>query len=210
LGDVTLAPIIGPVGIGKSACMHLILEQDEEFGRVQSFTTRSKRPEEPEDEYRFMPHDDTSLGQIAAAVRRGELVQYAPHPTTGFVYGSDLSDYRRPYMLLDTLASGVATIRPLPFKEIIEISMVAEPEDWQRRFRARNADPVDARKRILEGRSSIRWSLDQGDAMVWVCNREGRLAETADEIRGIVRGTRQPDARNRIIGERLLRALEEQ
>jgi guanylate kinase len=208
LESVTLAPLIGPVAVGKSACMERAIDMATAFGKVQSFTTRPKRPDEAESEYRFLPHNDASLEQIAIAARRGELVQYAVHPTTGYVYGSDRSDYQQLYMMLDALANSVPAIRRLPFGKIVEMSIVAEPEQWQKRFSARNMDPADAKKRILEGRDSLRWSLDQGDSMLWVCNTAGRLSKTGNEILGLVLGRREPDPRNRMIGQRLLRALE--
>jgi hypothetical protein len=111
-------------------------------------------------------------------------------------------------MVMNAFASSVPAIRQLPFGNIVEISIVAEPEHWQAWFKARMADPADARKRVLEGCASLQWSLDHGDSMIWVCNRAGKLAETSTEIRDISLGLRDPDPHNRAIGERLLRALE--
>ncbi len=58
LGQVVMAPLIGPVAVGKSTCMDFVVGIDSEFGRVQSFTTRQRRLGEAATEFRFLEHSE--------------------------------------------------------------------------------------------------------------------------------------------------------
>ncbi len=208
LHDVTLVPIVAPTAVGKSTCIQYVIDHWPETSRAdrcRSFTTRPHRDDEPEDQYRYFPHDETSLAYIANQARRNRLVQYAVHPSTGFIYGSEIGDYTAPYMLIDALSSAVTALRLLPVRSLFEISLVCEPDVWLERFRSRQSHPADARKRLTEGISSLEWSLGQS-VMAWVDN-SGEVAVTGAEIIGIVSNNHSPDPSNRKIGERLLATM---
>jgi guanylate kinase len=209
LRKVTMVPLIGPFAVGKSVCMAKILEQEPDFGRVQSFTTRSRRNGEAEDEYRFLPDGEVTLDWIAEEIKRRDLVQYAVHPTTGNIYGSDLRDYAKPYSMLDALYSAVEGLRRLPFKDMKEITMVAEPNEWVARSKERlgQISTNEANKRLRESILSLEWSLEQGDSISWVCNRTNQLPETCQEVVEIVRGSIEKKSANRVVGEALLERL---
>lgn len=207
LEHVIMAPIIGPVAVGKSTCLAGITGANPDFARVQSFTTRDRDPRDAPNEYRFLGHDERALTELRDEARRGNLVQYQSHPTTGRIYGSDLSDYPRRYALLDALSDNVPKLRALPFKRVVEITMAAKPEEWAKRFEARTHDKEEAQKRIKEGVRSLTWSLEQGSVMNWVVNGQGRIADTCTEVMGIVQGTQESDPRNRRVGERLLKMI---
>lgn len=210
LSKVTMVPLVGPFAVGKSACMDEVRGIDPGFGRVQSFTTREPRAGEEPSEYRWLKHDPTNLDRILGWVRRGELVQYVIHPTTGNVYGSDLSDFARPYTMLDALSNSIAPLRALPFKDMVEITLVVEPCEWEAlsRVRKEQVDKAELEKRLREGVKSLTWSLEQGDDMAWVANQRGALRKTAEEIIGITKRLREPSQFNREVGERLLRHIE--
>jgi len=207
LRRVTMVPLIGPFAVGKSVCMAKILEQEPDFGRVQSFTTRSRRNGEAKDEYRFLPQGEPALDWVAEEIKRRNLVQYAVHPTTGNIYGSDLRDYAKPYSMLDALYSAIEGLRRLPFKDMKEITMVAEPDEWIARSKERLGQVSDSEvvKRIRESVSSLEWSLEQGDSISWICNRTNQLPEACQEVVGIARGLVDKNPANRLIGESLLK-----
>lgn len=206
LSDVTMVPIIGPVAVGKSTTMNAVCILDSEFGRVQSFTTRGIRAGEARDEYRWHDGSEEGLGQIRDAVEAGELVQYVVHPTTDVVYGSDLSDFGEPYAMLDALSTSIPPLRALPFKKMVEITLVADLYMWQLSFKQRRAqvDGAELYKRLQEGRRSLIWSLDQGDDMAWVENHFGKRERAAQDIIAIAKGTGEPDPSARYTGEQLL------
>jgi guanylate kinase len=101
LEPITMIPIIGPFAVGKSTVMQTIVEQEADFGRVQSFTTRPQRSDEADNEYRFLDDSSETLGNILSDINSGKLVQYAIHPTTSAIYGSDLQDYQKPYAIIE-------------------------------------------------------------------------------------------------------------
>jgi hypothetical protein len=139
-----------------------------------------------------------------AIIRKGGLVQYSVHPTTGHIYGSEISDYDHPYMMLATLSNHIKELARLPFNKMVELTLVTKPEEWVRRFQSRYVGPDELRKRALEGKQSLEWSLDQGEDMLWVCTPTGIKSETALEIRDLIKGTRKPNYLNRLIGQKLL------
>ena len=208
LNKITLANIIGPVAVGKTTCLNYISTHSTEFGRVQSFTTRPRREDDPEEDYRYLEHSQQTIVTIAQKVRSAELVQYAVHPTTGYIYGSVVSDYYRPYMMLAALADSISGLRRLPFKEVKGLCLITEPEEWLRRFAGRN-NKVDSQKRLVEGINSLEWCLDQGDSLPWVCNPAGmgRLADVCQEIQLIIKGNIQPSRSARDLGEKLLATM---
>lgn len=208
LRPLTLAPIIGPAAVGKTLCMKQIAHTHEDFGRVQGFTTRDYDPKRDgeKDEYRFLQHDKATLEKLLDQVQRGELVQFHPHSTTGYIYGSELCDYVKPYTMLGAAANSIKELRALPFAKIVEITLVTEPEEWLKRFRARTSSKDEARKRIKEGVQSLTWSLERED-MHWVVNSRGRLAQASEEIVGVVTGSREVNPVGRSVGEALLRIL---
>ncbi len=211
LSSINRVAIIGPLAVGKTTCMLRTQELDSEFAMAGSFTTRDQREGEPEGIYRFLPHDRQTLQIIQEGLERRELVQAAVHPVTGFIYGSEVQDYPKPYTLLDTLANTVEGMRRLPFGGYHEIALVTPPEAWWSRLehRRRNVGEEDINKRVTEARSSLEWCLDQGPEMPWVVNSDGKLDQAAQQLIDIVRGSTEPDPRNREIGTLLLKSIAE-
>lgn len=208
LRHITLVPIIGPVAIGKSARIDGVVELDDQFGRVQSFTTRLQRPGEDSDHFRFLPRTQSTIDHIYNEVKNGLLVQFAVHPTTGDVYGTEKNDYGRPFMFIDIMASGVESLRSLPFATISEVSLVADTESWLKRLVARKMTSQETKKRLLEGCASLSWSLDQGSEMTWVDNSDGFAYQATQDLRSIALGIEVHNPKNRKVGESLLRFLQ--
>ncbi len=207
LRQVTLAPVIGPSGIGKSTLLDTVQLTNKDFSRALSFTTRSKRDGESKNQYRFLNHDEPTASRILERVRRRELVQYSVHPSTGYIYGSDIDSYRTPFVMIDVLSTGLAPLRQLPVKSIVEVSIVCTPREWERRFASRKVATEDAQKRIKEGVNSLEWSLDQGEDMIWVDNSDKKVEDTASEYIDIVLGKTSPTPTGRAVGEILLKHL---
>ncbi|HVV67347.1 MAG TPA: hypothetical protein VHB72_04785 [Candidatus Saccharimonadales bacterium] len=211
LATVTMVPIVGPLAVGKSTCMEMVRALDNDFGRVQSFTTRDRREGEAEDEYRWRGHTQEAVDAIAEEVREGQLVQCVVHPTTGVVYGSDLSDFSHSYTMLDTLSTAVPALRALPFRKMVEMTLVSSPFMWDIGVAARSAQVSEdeLEKRIKEGVQSLEWSLEQGGGMAWIKNAFDAPRQTAEEIIGVARGLREPNPANRQAGELLLAHIKE-
>lgn len=70
-----------------------------------------------------------------------ELVQGMVHPTTRFVYGSELPDYGDGSIaLLDVVPKAVKSMKRLPFKDSHIIEVVASPDTWYSRVISRSEE----------------------------------------------------------------------
>jgi len=186
LAKKIIVPLVGPSSVGKTTIMRAVVENDSDFHRSSGFTTRPMRNGEQPDTYRFLDNTNEERTKILQQFERGELIQFAIHPTTGFLYGTSMDDYRGKYNILDTLSSEVINFQALGFAACQTIMIVASPADWQARFDSRHFTDDETAKRITEGFHSIHWGFEQENGVRWVENKEGRLADTIE-----------PDARKR-------------
>jgi hypothetical protein len=75
---------------------------------------------------------------IIEKTTKRELVQSIVHPTTRFVYGSELPDYGDGSIaLLDVVPKAVKSMKRLPFKDSRIIEVVASPDTWYSRVASR-------------------------------------------------------------------------
>lgn len=185
LSKKTLIPLIGPSSVGKTTIMRAVAESHPEFYRSSGFTTRPRRSDEPADVYRFLDNSDAYRRQIMEQFQLGELVQFAVHPTTDFMYGTNLNDYKGKYNLIDILSSEVAGFQSLGFASCTTAMIVVTPEQWQYRFDSNNFSLDEARKRVDEGLSSLQWGFEQHGAVRWIDNPDGKMSETVDHILAI-------------------------
>jgi guanylate kinase len=211
LQAVTFVALIGPAVTGKTTLMRRCAELDGEFGRVKGFTSRERREEELADAFRFLNHDQAALTNLLQHIENRELVQFVVHPTTDRIYGSDIAAYDKPYMLLETLPGAMAELERLPFKAIKKIAIVTDPDEWYARFRERfhhtGHDDTKA-KRLGEAIQNLSWSLDHQDEVTWLDNSHRPVAETAQRLIELARGTGVSDPSAKTTAQRLLATLQ--
>lgn len=199
-------PVIGPVAVGKSTVIEEVIRLDAEVEAAGTFMSRPQREHEAT-VYRFVNHDESHLKKIQAKVTSRELVQYAVHPSTGYVYGSELDDYPARYNILAMLASAMSGFEALPFKDCVPIALTAEPEDWTTWLKKRvNADSADTHTRLFEARQSLEWCLTHDVA--WVCNTPGNPEQAAKEIIAFIHGETNGRMSARDTGQRLFDTIE--
>lgn len=180
--DKTLVMIVGPAAVGKSSLMNAVVAHDDEFGRVSGFTTRPPRSNDEPGMYRYV-----SSQQAIDLIASGDVVQYAVHPTTGAMYGSQVIDYPKPYNMLDTLSNVVESLRQLPFKRTITISLTTDPESWEAWLLERYPEPSEERtKRLNEAILSIEWSLSQSHDHFWLVNTPDDLDGSAERLIDVI------------------------
>lgn len=200
LADKTLVMIVGPAAIGKSTLMSRVVELDGMFAAVSGFTSRPKRANDETGRYRYITAND-----IESVVSSPETLQYAVHPTTRYIYGTQLQDYTATYNLLDTLSSVAEQLRHLPFKRTVTISLTAPYDDWQQWFFARYPISTPERqKRLKEAVTSIEWSIAQSQHH-WLVNHRSDLDGAAENlIRIVTEGTAENQTEARQAAEDLL------
>jgi len=198
LREKILVMVVGPPAIGKSSVMSAAVKLHSDFARVSGFTSRKRRPNDEPKLYSYITHDEVGLKPVIKKIERGELVQYAIHPTTHALYATRIEDYKSIYNLLDTLSSVVDSLRKLPFKSTITIGLVSDPETWQSWFLQRypNKGP-ERHKRLQEAVLSLEWLLDQPDGSVlWLENKLGELNQTAQRLVNLCLGKSDPQPLN--------------
>lgn len=191
LAEKTLVMFVGPVAVGKSFLMNHVAEVAGDFSRVPVFTTRQPREDDEPGMFRYLPHDDAHVSELLGKIENREVVQYAIHPTSGHIYGSEISDHANAYNMLAMLSGGVEQLRHIPFKDTVIIGVAVPPPTWQRRLAARYPQPSEEKtKRLKEAVLSLEWLLSHDDVR-WVTNA-GDIAATAQETIGIVKYNQQP------------------
>lgn len=198
LSKRTIIMFSEPFAVGKTTLMQSVEKASDDCSRIRDFTTRPCRSSSEEENYRFIPHDEENLQAIIRKAANRELVQGMVHPTTRFVYGSELADYRDgATVLLDAVPKAVEAIEQLPFRNSRIIEVVASPDVWHSRVTARGDqhDESDMQARIKEARHNLKWALGRDD-VVWIGN-SGDIEEATSCTLDVIRGHAVPSDRAR-------------
>lgn len=198
LSKRTIIMFSEPFAVGKTTLMQSVEKASDDCSRIRDFTTRPCRSSSEEENYRFIPHDEENLQAIIRKAANRELVQGMVHPTTRFVYGSELADYRDgATVLLDAIPKAVEAIEQLPFRNSRIIEVVASPDVWHSRVTARGDqhDESDMQARIKEARHNLKWALGRDD-VVWIDN-SGDIEEATSCTLDVIRGHAVPSDRAR-------------
>jgi hypothetical protein len=193
LAKKVVVPIVGISSVGKNTLMDHTVGLYEGFHRVSGFTTRGPKTNEPIDTYReYLPNTPETRQAILDGEGLDECIQSAEHGELKQLYGTMLQDYAGTYNLKDTLSSAVDTFRDLGFAACNVVVLVADPEQWQRRFDSNDFDFEQGQARIAEGKASLNWALGQNNNVNWLVNPDGKLDSTAASLRQLAIGRDNP------------------
>ena len=208
--DISIGLIIGATCVGKSTIIKTITDIDKEFSNPGGFTTRQLRPSDAKT-YRHLENSAASLEGFLERVKNGEPVQYNVYDT-GHIYGSEVQDYPTPFSVLDTQYSAVVNLERAGFKNVQPVALVTEPAQYERQIKTRFGGAANGEERLIrlkEGQKSLEYCLEQGEDISWVVNRIGEAQAAAYEVIGLVRGYRRQSTTAQIVGERLLKRVNE-
>jgi guanylate kinase len=203
---------VGPVAVGKSFLMNHILGQASDFGRVAVFTTRDARPDDEPGMFRYYPHDNEHIGQLLNKIEAGEAVQYAVHPTSGRIYGSEITDYEKPYSMLATLSGIVNHLRKLPFASTHIVGLAVQPDVWLERLHTRYPVASDERtKRLKEAVNALEWLLDSTNQahITWVDNTPRDAAPAVQSVINAIKYNTHNSSAAREVAVAMLNRLKE-
>jgi len=191
--------LVGPVAIGKSTLMNRVIELDQNFARVKNMVSRPMRSNDEPGRYTYIPHTNAGVRQILDMISKGELVQYAVHATTGFIYATKPEGYPAKYNMLDTQAKVIDSLSELPFHKTHIIQLVTDPKSWQRWFLNREKKGTDEyNKRLDEAILSLELMTSRPEESVhWIYNHPDDLTTSAKELIAVVKGTKKSDLKNR-------------
>jgi hypothetical protein len=194
----TLAMVVGPTATGKSYLMRQVAERDPECGRVKDFTTRPPRSDDQPGAFDYRTHDDRQVTIYLDKIHRQDVVQYMVHPTTGMLYGSEITGYPATFNFLETISNVVTVLRLLPFQRTVVVGVVVELEQWKEWFINRYREQsTDRTKRLQEAVTSLEWLTDatHADLIHWVINGADRDG-AATMIDVVKNGSRGDDGRD--------------
>jgi guanylate kinase len=181
-GDKTLIMLISPSAMGKSTIVYETVRIDNEFQRVRSFTTRTKRSDDKPNQFFYLTTEE-----LAEKRNENAVITEVIFPTTGQTYGTLAASYNGTYCILETLANSVKMYRALPFKKILAITITTPTSLWHSRFLERYPEPSEeAKKRLEEAKLSINWSLSQASDHFWLVN-DGTPDDAARKLIAIAR-----------------------
>lgn len=189
LASKRLIMLISATSMGKSSLMNELNQLYPEIAIAGTIKTRPKRADDDMARYTFYSHDEVGLSQLKGRVERGELVQYVVDDYTGYVSGSAPSDYPSAVNIGDYYSFVYEQFLGYGFKEVMPISVITDPDVWQKRFDNRFSPEDPQRKgRIAEAIASLSWSLEQGKYHKWVINQDGELVNSAEDLKQIIDG----------------------
>ena len=179
--DKTLVMIVAPAAMGKSYIISHTIATDPQFAQTISFSTRDPRLGD-EGNMRTIPRDAQHITTLLDLIDAGQVVNYAIFPTTGMLYGTDLTSYPGKINLMPTLANSVETLRHTGFGQAITIGLVTHPDTWAAWFNARFPEPTaEKTARLKEAILSLSWLLQDNDVR-WLVNRDGYGDKTVSEL----------------------------
>ena len=190
LAEKKVLGVFGPFGVGKSTLMLKLQEIDADCSYVLGFTTRPKRHDEIEGTYKFVDHDEESLQKLLTQAQNGEFVQLTVHPSTGYVYGSDIDSYSSLLNVLDILTTSVHVFEQLPYKSFQKVYLTAPLDDWIGRIGEREDElsSDEVAKRWAEAKLSLDWAAEHESELSWVSNANGDTREAAEKMSQIGHG----------------------
>lgn len=208
IGRKSIVMFSGPFAIGKTSLMKSVESVDDNCSRTRGFTTRPCRDPSEQENYRFVPHTEENIQMIIEKATEKELVQGMVHPTTRFVYGSELLDYGDGSVaLLDIVPKAVEPIMRLPFKSSRIIEVVASPDVWYSRVASRGGQhsETDRHARIKEAKINLEWALGRDD-VIWIDN-SGDMEDVTDVALEVIGGRTVSSSKARSLGEKLLKQI---
>ena len=158
--DSRIFVLFGPGGAGKGTVAARLVEADPRLWLSRSWTTRARRPGEPEDAYVFV--DRPSFEAKAAA---GGFFEWAEF--LGNLYGTPVPD---PGLGLDVLLEidlqGAIQVRALRPDATLILLLPPSPEVQAERLRGRGDDDDHVARRLAEGAEEERVGRQIADEVV--------------------------------------------
>lgn len=202
----TLVMIIAPAAMGKSHIISHAVAAQPHFAQTISFTTRDPRAGD-EGNMRTIPRDEQHISTLLDLVEAGQVVNYAIFPTTGMLYGTDLSSYPGEINLMPTLANSVDTLRHTGFGRCISVGLIAPPETWATWFNARFPEPTQEKTaRLKEALLSISWLLEDSETR-WLINRDGETETVVGDLVALAQANKTEPNEQAVAYAQELRAL---
>jgi guanylate kinase len=181
----------GPGGVGKGTVVGRVLRRVPEIRLSRSWTTRARRPHEPEDAYVFVDRDT-----FLANVERGGFLEWTEFAGNGELYGTPGPDPATPGdLLLEIELDGAQQVKKLSPQSVLVFVEPPSRQAWEARLRGRGDDNESIRRRLEVGERELELGRRLADHLVVNDDVDRAAAEVADIIIGRRQRQSQTDER---------------
>lgn len=177
--DLLIFVVSGPGGVGKGTIVARLGERVPHLWVSRSWTTRARRPGEPETAYTFVDRDT-----FLAHAEQGGFLEWAELPSNHELYGTP-----RPQpppgadVLLEIDLQGAAQVRERHPDAVVILVVAPTPDAQAARMRARGDGEEEVQARLALGLDEERAGRALADHVV--VNDE--LDRAVEEVAGILR-----------------------
>lgn len=174
--------ISGPGGAGKGTLVDRLLALDPRLWLSRSWTTRPRRPGEPEAAYTFVDRET-----FEARVRNGGFLEYTEFAGTGHFYGTpSLEPPEGRDVVLEIELDGAQQVKGRCPDATLIVVVPPTPADQEARLRARGDDEEHIQRRLAVGAEEERLGRRIADRVV--VNDD--IERAAREVAGIIAQSR--------------------
>jgi guanylate kinase len=139
--------VSGPGGVGKGTVVARLLELRPDLWLSRSWTTRRRRPGEPEDAYTFVDRD-----AFKARIADGGFIEWTEFEGTGHLYGTpnlDIPDGKT--VVLEIELDGAQQVKRRHPDSVLVLIVAPSRQDLERRLRGRGDDEASVARRLDVG-----------------------------------------------------------
>ncbi|MHB1536297.1 MAG: guanylate kinase [Acidimicrobiales bacterium] len=154
--------VSGPGGVGKGTVVARLLELDPSLWLSRSWTTRDRRPGEPEDAYVWVDRE-----QFLARVQAGGFEEWTEFPGNGALYGTptvDAPDGRD--VVLEIELDGAQQVKRRHPEAVLVLIVAPSLAEQEWRLRHRGDDDDSVARRLAVGSAEERLGREMADAVV--------------------------------------------
>jgi guanylate kinase len=172
--------VSGPGGAGKGTVVARLLELVPGLRLSRSWTTRGRRPGEPEDAYVF-----TDRASFMARAEAGGFLEWTEFAGNGHLYGTPTPDPAAPGdLLLEIELDGAQQVKRLAPDAALVFVVPPSRRDWEARLRGRGDDEESIRRRLEVGEREVELGRRLADHVVVNDDIDRAAGQVADIIVG--------------------------
>lgn len=167
----------GPGGVGKGTVVARVLKLAPDLWLSRSWTTRPRRPGEPEDAYVFVDRP-----AFEARIAAGGFLEWNEFPANGALYGTPTIEAGDRDVLLEIELNGARQVKERYPGAVLIFIVAPSREVQEERLRGRGDDEESVERRIALGEAERR----EGERMADHVVVNDDLDRAAAEVVGII------------------------